>query len=66
MKCFLKTVISAPDSITSLAWSPDGKLFAIEAALAQKGITSGWLLGESFGSQPLWALAERASSQAGS
>jgi pimeloyl-ACP methyl ester carboxylesterase len=49
----------------TLIWSLDDYAVAIEAALAQKGITSGWLLGESFGSQPLWALVGRASSRAG-
>ena len=43
----------------TLVWSLDDYAAAIEAALAQKGITSGWLLGESFGSQPLWALVGR-------
>ena len=43
----------------TLDWSLDDYAAAIEAALAQRGITSGWLLGESFGSQPLWALAAR-------
>jgi len=31
----------------------------VEAALAQQGITEGWLLGESFSSQIAWALLER-------
>jgi pimeloyl-ACP methyl ester carboxylesterase len=48
----------------TLAWSLDDYAAAIETALAQKGITSGWLLGESFGSQPLWAMVGRASSRA--
>ena len=43
----------------TLDWSLDDYAAAIETALAQKGITSGWLLGESFGSQPLWALVAR-------
>src|ERR1035441_7111573 len=43
----------------TLVWSLDDYAGAIEAALAQNGITSGWLLGESFGSQPLWALVAR-------
>ena len=43
----------------TLDWSLDDYAAAIEAALAQNGITSGWLLGESFGSQPLWALVAR-------
>jgi len=48
----------------TLAWSLDEYAAAIEAALVQKGITSGWLLGESFGSQPLWALVGRGKFQA--
>jgi pimeloyl-ACP methyl ester carboxylesterase len=43
----------------TLVWSLDDYATAIEAALAQNRITSGWLLGESFGSQPLWALVAR-------
>ena len=49
----------------TLVWSLEDYAAAIEAALAQHGITSGWLLGESFGSQPLWVLVGRASSRAG-
>ena len=43
----------------TLEWSLDDYAAAIEAALAENEIKSGWLLGESFGSQPLWALAAR-------
>ena len=43
----------------TLVWSLNDYAAAIEAALAQNGITSGWLLGESFGSQPVWMLVER-------
>ena len=43
----------------TLEWSLDDYAAAIEAALAKNGIKSGWLLGESFGSQPLWALVGR-------
>ncbi len=43
----------------TLTWSLDDYAAAIETALAQNGIQSGWLLGESFGSQPLWALVAR-------
>ncbi|HEX5399896.1 MAG TPA: alpha/beta hydrolase, partial [Verrucomicrobiae bacterium] len=43
----------------TLVWSLDDYAAAIEKTLAQNGIRSGWLLGESFGSQPLWALVER-------
>lgn len=32
---------------------------AIEAALSAAGVEAGWLLGESFGSQPAWKLIER-------
>ncbi len=31
----------------------------VHAALTEQGVTSGWLLGQSFGSQVAWALAER-------
>jgi pimeloyl-ACP methyl ester carboxylesterase len=48
----------------TLDWSLDDYAAAIEAALAESGITRGWLLGESFGSQPLWALAARRKFQA--
>jgi pimeloyl-ACP methyl ester carboxylesterase len=43
----------------TLVWSLDDYAAAIEAALAENGITHGWLLGESFGSQPLWAIVGR-------
>jgi pimeloyl-ACP methyl ester carboxylesterase len=43
----------------SLTWSLDDYAAAIETALAQNGITDAWLLGESYGSQPLWALVGR-------
>ncbi len=43
----------------TLSWSLDDYAAAIETALEQQGITRGWLLGESFGSQPLWALVGR-------
>jgi pimeloyl-ACP methyl ester carboxylesterase len=43
----------------TLVWSLDDYAAAIEAALAQNGIKSGWLLAESFGSQPLWAMVAR-------
>lgn len=32
---------------------------SVHAALAEKGVTSGWLLGQSFGSQVAWTLAAR-------
>jgi len=40
----------------TLAWSLADYAAAIETALAERGITEGWLLGESFGSQVVWAL----------
>ena len=43
----------------TLTWSLDDYAAAIENALAENGITRGWLLGESYGSQPLWALVGR-------
>src|ERR1700690_2994789 len=43
----------------TLTWSLDDYAAAIETALAKNGITGGWLLGESYGSQVLWALVGR-------
>ncbi len=43
----------------SLTWSLDDYAEAIEKSLAQNGIASGWLLGESYGSQLAWTLAAR-------
>ena len=43
----------------TLSWSLDDYAAAIENALAENGITRGWLLGESYGSQPLWVLVGR-------
>ena len=43
----------------TLTWSLDDYAEAIEKSLAQNGITSGWLLGESYGSQIAWKLAAR-------
>ena len=43
----------------TLTWSLDDHAAAIEEALSQNGISSGWLLGESFGSQPMWAILAR-------
>ena len=48
----------------TLTWSLDDYASVIEEALAQQGITSGWLLGESFGSQLAWALLARGKFQA--
>jgi pimeloyl-ACP methyl ester carboxylesterase len=43
----------------TLVWSLDEYAAAIETALQANGVTSGWLLGESFGSQLVWALVGR-------
>jgi pimeloyl-ACP methyl ester carboxylesterase len=43
----------------TLDWSLDDYAAAIEKALAENGIAGGWLLGESYGSQVLWALVGR-------
>jgi pimeloyl-ACP methyl ester carboxylesterase len=43
----------------SLTWSLDDYAEAVETALAEKGITGGWLLGESFGSQVVWPIVAR-------
>ena len=44
----------------SLMWSLDDYAAGIEEELSKLGITRGWLLGESFGSQPMWKLIARA------
>ena len=44
----------------TLDWSLEKYAEEIEKALLQNGITHGWLLGESFGSQIVWPLATRA------
>jgi len=43
----------------TLTWTMDDYAAAIEQALAEQGISRGWLLGESFGSQPLWRMLAR-------
>jgi pimeloyl-ACP methyl ester carboxylesterase len=43
----------------TLSWSLDDYAQAVEAALAERQITRGWLLGESFGSQVVWSLIRR-------
>lgn len=43
----------------TLSWSLDDYAREIEIALNKQGITDGWLLGESYGSQVLWALVQR-------
>ena len=43
----------------TVTWSLDDYAAAIEEALLANGIERGWLLGESFGSQPAWAIIAR-------
>ncbi len=43
----------------TLTWSLDDYAAAIETVLAKNGITRGWLLGESFSSQVVWAMVAR-------
>ena len=43
----------------TITWSLDDYAAAIEDELSELGITHGWLLGESFGSQPMWKLIAR-------
>lgn len=43
----------------TLTWSLEDYAREVEAALAERGIVRGWLLGESFGSQVLWSLVAR-------
>jgi pimeloyl-ACP methyl ester carboxylesterase len=40
-------------------WSLEKYAAGVEKALVEKGINDGWLLGESFGSQVVWALIVR-------
>ena len=40
----------------TLTWSLDDYAAGVEASLAEKGITRGWLLGESFSSQVVWPM----------
>jgi len=40
-------------------WSVDDYAAAIEEGLLRHGISHGWLLAESFGSQPAWAMVAR-------
>jgi len=44
----------------TLAWSMDDYAGAVETALTSNGVTTGWLLGESFSSQVVWAVVGRA------
>jgi pimeloyl-ACP methyl ester carboxylesterase len=43
----------------TLTWTLEEHAAAVEAALADQGVTGGWLLGESFSSQVAWALLVR-------
>jgi pimeloyl-ACP methyl ester carboxylesterase len=43
----------------TLIWSLDDYAAAVETALAENGITTGWLLGESFSSQVVWSMVAR-------
>src|SRR5262245_53565316 len=43
----------------TLTWSIEDHVVAIETALAQHGISEGWLLAESFSSQMAWPLIAR-------
>lgn len=43
----------------TLTWSLEDYAAGVEQALAQAGITEGWLLGESYGSQIVWPLLKR-------
>ena len=43
----------------TLTWSLDDYAAGVEAALAEQAITRGWLLGESFSSQVVWAILAR-------
>jgi pimeloyl-ACP methyl ester carboxylesterase len=43
----------------TLTWSLDDYAAGVEAALAEQAITRGWLLGESFSSQVVWAVLAR-------
>jgi pimeloyl-ACP methyl ester carboxylesterase len=43
----------------TLEWSLDDYAADVERALAEKGIRGGWLLGESFSSQVVWAMVAR-------
>lgn len=43
----------------TLEWSMEDYAAALEKKLLEAGISSGWLLGESFGSQVLWTMLAR-------
>jgi len=40
-------------------WTLDDYAREIESALAAEGVREGWIIGESFGSQPAWAMIAR-------
>jgi len=44
---------------STLTWSLEDHAAAVERALAEHGIADGWLLGESFSSQVVWAMLAR-------
>src|SRR5436189_2396948 len=44
----------------TLTWSLEDYARSIECCLREHGITRGWLLGESFGSQIIWPLLAEA------
>jgi pimeloyl-ACP methyl ester carboxylesterase len=48
----------------TLTWSLEDYAAGVETELAQRGIIRGWLLGESFSSQVVWALLSRKRFQA--
>ncbi len=48
--------VSYPRTVT---WTIEDHAAAIEAGLAERRIRKGWVLGESFGSQVVWALLKR-------
>jgi pimeloyl-ACP methyl ester carboxylesterase len=52
--CFVETTYPR-----TLDWSLDDYAAAMEEALARNGISQGWILAESFGSQVAWAMASR-------
>jgi pimeloyl-ACP methyl ester carboxylesterase len=43
------------------AWSLNDYAAGIEQALLAQGVAKGWLIGESFGSQPAWQIIQRSS-----
>ncbi|MBC8095206.1 MAG: alpha/beta hydrolase, partial [Akkermansiaceae bacterium] len=43
----------------TLEWSLEDYAAGVEAALREKGISGGWLLGESFSSQVVWPIVAR-------